>query len=268
MQEYHRLHDAGIGYIRIADLAACRYHAVWTMPSRGNWPKRPKTGRAIENRKSSGNSGKELQMLIHSMLARSTVNGPGKRAVVWLQGCDLRCAGCWNPSSHTFDQSRNRPVEEVGAWILSCPEIQGVTFSGGEPFQQAPELRLVCEYLRVKQPSLSIGLFTGYTLPELVQGRWHWRTSSGEWAHGNAHLFDQIRRFLDFAVCGRFRQTMVCSDKPLCGSRNQEVVFFSDRYSARDLEPQGSEINISLDGAQMTVTGFPPLELVHILSAK
>lgn len=200
-------------------------------------------------------------MLVHSMLARSTVNGPGNRAVVWLQGCDLRCAGCWNPSTHTFDSSRKRrrTVEEVGAWVLSCADIEGVTFSGGEPFQQAPEeLRLICEYLRVRQPNLSIGVFTGYTLPELVQGRWRWRTSDGKWTSGDAHLFDQLRQFLDFAVCGRFRQTMACQDKPLCGSRNQEVVFFSDRYSHEDLEPQGYEVNISEDGATAILTGFPP----------
>jgi hypothetical protein len=47
-------------------------------------------------------------MLVHSMLPLSTVNGPGERAVVWLQGCDLRCAGCWNPSGHIFDTGHDR----------------------------------------------------------------------------------------------------------------------------------------------------------------
>jgi anaerobic ribonucleoside-triphosphate reductase activating protein len=200
-------------------------------------------------------------MLIHSMLARSRANGPGERAVIWLQGCDLRCAGCFNPSSHIFDSSRNKPVEEVGAWILSCPGIQGVTFSGGEPFQQAPELRLICEYLIVKRPSLSIGVFTGYALSELVQGHWHWRTSDGGWTRGDARLFHQIRQYLDFAVCGRFWQAMTCNDEPLRSSRNQEVVFFSERYSQQDLEPQGYEVTISENGAIAIITGFPPVAL-------
>lgn len=200
-------------------------------------------------------------MLIHSMLARSRANGPGERAVIWLQGCDLRCVGCFNPSSHVFDSSRNKPVEEVGAWILACPGIQGVTFSGGEPFQQAPELRLICEHLIVKRPNLSIGVFTGYTLSELVQGRWHWRTSDGGWTRGDARLFDQIRQYLDFAVCGRFWQAMACNDKPLRSSRNQEVVFFSERYSQQDLEPQGYEVTISENGATAIITGFPPVDL-------
>src|ERR1039458_5691383 len=114
-------------------------------------------------------------MLVHSMLSRSAVNGPGERVVVWLQGCDLRCPGCWNPSSHTFDRTRDmrrrRPVEEVGAWILACPGIEGVTFSGGEPFQQAPELRQLCEYIRARKPALSIGVFTGYRSEERRVGK-------------------------------------------------------------------------------------------------
>jgi hypothetical protein len=103
-------------------------------------------------------------------------------------------------------------------------------------------------------------MFTGYTLSELVQGRWHWQASDGAWTNGDARLFDQIRRLLDFAVCGRFRRAAACSDKPLCGSRNQEVVFFTDRHSPRDLESQGYEVMISENGATAIITGFPPVD--------
>ena len=169
-------------------------------------------------------------MLVHSMLPRSTVNGPGERVVVWLQGCALRCPGCWNPSTHGFDRSRDKPVDQVGEWILSCRGVEGVNLSGGEPFQQAAELRLLCEYIKLRRPGLSIGVFSGYTRHELAQGQWHWKPRDTDaWVKGDAALFDQVKRFLDFGVFGRFRQTMACSDKPLCGSRNQEVVFLTDR---------------------------------------
>ncbi|MGH9671803.1 MAG: 4Fe-4S cluster-binding domain-containing protein [Bryobacteraceae bacterium] len=46
------------------------------------------------------------------MLPRSTVNGPGERAVVWFQGCNLSFRGCCNQSSHAFDRSRN--------WTMFC----------------------------------------------------------------------------------------------------------------------------------------------------
>jgi hypothetical protein len=75
-----------------------------------------------------------------------------------------------------------------------------------------------------------------------------------------AVCFTQIRQFLDFAVCGRFRQPMACREKPLCGSRNQEVVFFSDRYSEQDLQPQGYEVTISENGTTAIITGFPPVD--------
>ena len=200
-------------------------------------------------------------MLIHSMLPRSAVNGPGERAVVWLQGCALHCPGCWNRSTHRVDSARTRPVEEVGEWILSCPDVEGVTFSGGEPFQQAPELRLLCQYLKLRRPNLSMGVFSGYTAHELAHGKWLWKSlETHSWVKGDANLFDQIRQFLDFGVLGRFRESMACRDKPLCGSRNQEVVFFTNRYSQRDLEPQGYEVNISSEGTLATITGFPPLD--------
>ena len=52
-------------------------------------------------------------MLVHSVLPRSAVNGPGERVVIWFQGCDLRCPGCWNPSSHAFDRARDKPWDRA-----------------------------------------------------------------------------------------------------------------------------------------------------------
>ena len=198
-------------------------------------------------------------MLIHSMLPRSAVNGPGERAVVWFQGCDLHCRGCFNPASHPFDRDRDKRVEEVAEWVLACQGIEGLTLSGGEPFQQAGDLRHLCEYIKLRRPDFSIGVFSGHTLQELVRGRWHWKAPGEDaWIKGDPALFMAIKQFLDFGVFGRFRPTMACNDKPLCGSRNQEVVFFTNRYSPGEVMPQGFEITISVDGKGAVITGFPP----------
>jgi anaerobic ribonucleoside-triphosphate reductase activating protein len=206
-------------------------------------------------------------MQIHEFISDSQVNGPGCRAVLWFQGCSLGCPGCWNPQTHAFDMKSERSVEEVGSWILACPGIEGVTFSGGEPFQQAPGLLELCECVKAERPHLSLGIFSGYTIKELAAGRWQYRCSQDRlWHQGTAALFNQIAAHLDFGVFGRFATGRASTEKPLCGSRNQEVVFFTDRYSERDLEPQSCEINLSHDGSEMTVTGFPPPDLVRGLS--
>jgi len=57
------------------------------------------------------------------------------------------------------------------------------------------------------------------------------------------------------AADGLQRQSAV-----LCGSCNQDVVFFSDRYSQQDLQPQGYEVTISENGATAIITGFPPAD--------
>jgi anaerobic ribonucleoside-triphosphate reductase activating protein len=207
-------------------------------------------------------------MQIHEFISESRVNGPGRRAVLWFQGCSLGCPGCWNPQTHAFDVKSERSVEEVGSWILACPGIEGVTFSGGEPLQQALALLDLCKYVKAGRSHLSVGVFSGYTIKELAVGRWQYRCSQDKlWHQGTAALFNQIAAHLDFGIFGRFARAQASSDKPLCGSRNQQVVFFTDRYSEQDLEPQGCEINLSLDGSEMTVTGFPPSGLVRNLSA-
>ena len=59
--------------------------------------KKPDTSvtRRKRNRSTSGNAG-ELLMQVHAVMECSLVNGPGRRTVVWFQGCKLSCPGCWN----------------------------------------------------------------------------------------------------------------------------------------------------------------------------
>lgn len=75
---------------------------------------------------------------IHSYESFGTLDGPGVRFVVFLQGCPLRCRYCHNPD--TWEMGGGRPVTsaEVMEAILSCRNFLsgGVTLSGGEPLAQ------------------------------------------------------------------------------------------------------------------------------------
>src|SRR6266849_909348 len=67
-------------------------------------------------------------MLIHGFIAHSRVNGPGVRAVVYFQGCNLGCASCWNPATHAFTgPSRDDDeVEEVAEQIADAHRTHAI----------------------------------------------------------------------------------------------------------------------------------------------
>ncbi len=95
----------------------------------------------------------------------SEVNGPGCRAVVWVQGCLRHCPHCFNPDSWSFEINQLVSVESLAHQILSNPRNTGVTFSGGEPFWQAPALTQLARL--VKAAGLNVMAFTGFTLEQL-----------------------------------------------------------------------------------------------------
>ena len=70
----------------------------------------------------------------------SIVDGPGFRYVLFVQGCPHHCHGCHNPESWAFDAGYDMTVNEVFEDICGRPWLRGVTFSGGEPFEQVPAL--------------------------------------------------------------------------------------------------------------------------------
>ncbi len=93
---------------------------------------------------------------VHSLQSLGTVDGPGVRYVVFLQGCNLRCHCCHNPDTWATEGGTEYTTEELMQRILRCREYfgkeGGVTVSGGEPLLQADfvrELFALCHEHRV-----------------------------------------------------------------------------------------------------------------------
>ena len=82
-----------------------------------------------------------MQGRIHSFQSLGTVDGPGVRAVVFMQGCPLRCACCHNPDTWDFGGGKIVSAEEIFRKIQRLRAYfgkdGGVTVSGGEPLLQA-----------------------------------------------------------------------------------------------------------------------------------
>jgi len=199
-------------------------------------------------------------MLLHALIPASRANGPGLRTVVFFQGCKVGCVGCWNRRTHPF-HGVEITVDAVVQEVLRAHQehtLEGVTFSGGEPMQQADSLLGLMNSLRRQAPGLSFGLFSGYAEHELAQGQyWIWGEASSE--QHRKRLWQDIRACLDFAILGRFDQAQP-SNMPLRISRNQALLLFSDCYTPADFSEQLTEINIK-EGGQVEVTGFPTLGL-------
>jgi anaerobic ribonucleoside-triphosphate reductase activating protein len=199
-------------------------------------------------------------MLLHALIPASRANGPGLRAVIFFQGCTLRCPGCWNPDSHPF-RGAEVTVDAVVQEVLRAQAqhaLEGVTFSGGEPMQQADSLLTLMYTLRQRAPELSFGMFSGYAEHELTKGQYSiWGNGSSK--QHSKRLWQEIRPCLDFAILGRFNQAQP-SNLPLRTSRNQVLRLFSDRYTPADFSEELTEVSIKENG-RAEVTGFPTLGL-------
>jgi anaerobic ribonucleoside-triphosphate reductase activating protein len=176
-------------------------------------------------------------------LACSTVNGPGRRAVIWVQGCPLRCSGCFNPELWPFAPRNRIRTGDLADRITAVPDIEGVTFSGGEPFCQAAALAEVGDLVR--ETGLNVVTFTGFPYRELrLRQRASWIA---------------LLQATDLLIAGPYRPDLPCSH-PLRASANQEVVHISSLLTGREDEPGQAagtvEYTISPEGV-ITATGFP-----------
>jgi anaerobic ribonucleoside-triphosphate reductase activating protein len=148
------------------------------------------------------------------------------------------------------------PFEEVRSWVLCAHRecaLEGVTFSGGEPMQQAGDLLVLIESIRDQRTALSFGMYSGYSEQELASGRYWCRREVT--LRARQEIWQRIRGHLDFAVLGRFIASRP-SNLPLRTSANQKLALFSDSYREQDFEPQEVEVHIGESGL-VQVTGFP-----------
>ncbi len=172
----------------------------------------------------------------------SEVNGPGSRAVIWVQGCKRSCGGCFNPESWSFEINQLESVDSLAEKILSKPGNKGVTFSGGEPFWQATELASLAS--KVKASGLNVMAFTGFTLEKL---------QSEQAPAGAKELLEQ----LDILIDGPFIESLAINspDSPVSSS-NQRVRIFNPAFEDKiSWASDQIEIHIFKDGSRL-VTGY------------
>lgn len=151
-----------------------------------------------------------MTLRLAGVVRESIVDGPGMRMTVFVQGCPHRCKGCHNPQTHDFSGGYISDINNILAVIDKDPLLQGVTFSGGEPFLQAKVLSVLAE--EISKRGLDIITYTGYTFEQLSQ------------------LFDknpEVRQLVEmskYIIDGRFVEELKLYDLKFRGSSNQRII--------------------------------------------
>lgn len=177
------------------------------------------------------------------VVERTSVLGPGERAVVLVQGCALRCRGCIAAATHPLDGGVRTPVAALAERLAALPGIDGVTFSGGEPFLQAAALTTLGDRLRERRPGISLMAYSGYRHDRLVRGTPAQRA---------------LLARLDLLVDGPYVERR---HAPLRwrGSANQRLLALTDRHAGELAPDEPAGIELALDAELgLSWVGVPP----------
>ena len=138
-----------------------------------------------------------------------TTLGPGKRLGIWFQGCSLRCEGCI--SVDTWATAKKLiPIDQLMMVLSSyLPLVDGITISGGEPFDQFDALLAIVVQLR-KKTEVDILLYTGYSIEDIPD------------------QLQKIKPYIDVLISDPF-QRQTSQTLRLRGSDNQRLHCFTSQ---------------------------------------
>lgn len=145
--------------------------------------------------------------------------GPGRRAALWLQGCDVRCPGCFNPHLWAHRgalREETVPLAERFVAEAVAAGSEGVTLLGGEPFDQAGASAAIAEAFR--GAGLTVMTFTGYTHAQLRA-----------WAPDRPDIA-RLLAATDLLADGPYLRDQPDPDRPWIGSRNQGLTALTPAY--------------------------------------
>ena len=181
-----------------------------------------------------------------------TTLGHGRRIGIWVQGCSIHCPGCCSSDTWESDGSKQIAIPDLLGWLTErVPETpDGITITGGEPFDQPEALATLIPSLRNQY---------GEETDILVYSGYPWKRLQSRFPH--------ILELIDVVVAEPFK-----SSRPVAwlrGSNNQEIYALtplgSSRYKQNRAAQQKKTIQMHYDGQRMWLIGIPHRGDLHRL---
>ena len=145
---------------------------------------------------------------VAGIVPESFSDGPGIRFVVFAQGCSRRCPGCHNPQTHPFEGGTLVEAENILRRMERNPLLDGITLSGGDPFEQADAFGELAEKARAR--GYSVMTYTGRRYEELM------------YTADPGHM--RLLKATDILVDGPFELVLKSELLPFRGSSNQRMI--------------------------------------------
>lgn len=179
-----------------------------------------------------------------------TALGPGRRIGIWTQGCSIRCLGCVSLDTWKADRDKALEISELIRWCkrVSDGQPDGITISGGEPFDQARALSTLLDGLHTWRRSAAspfdILCYSGYRLEKLTKD--------------HPRLLERI----DALICDPYVESLA-TERAWRGSDNQRLVPLSDLGRSRyapfvdAIDTGAKRFQVVADGKQIWFVGIP-----------
>jgi len=158
-----------------------------------------------------------MLLRIAGIVNDSIVDGPGLRLTIFVQGCKRNCYNCHNPQTHDLNGGKLIDIEEIIKMIDKNILLDGVTFSGGEPFLQTIPLTIFAK--KIKERNLNLIVYTGFKWEELIKDEQNIK----------------LLKYVDYLIDGEFINSLKSLELNFKGSSNQRVIDVQKSLYSNDI---------------------------------